>query len=141
MADRHTPEQRRRNMRAVKNKDSKTELRLRRILWTHGLRFRKNYSGVPGKPDIAFTRYKLAIFIDGDFWHGRDWEIRKKDIKSNRDFWYPKIERTIARDREVNEQLAILGWRVLRFWEKDIQRDHDAVVENIRCTLRELGRP
>ncbi len=121
--DRLTPEQRHKNMQAVKSKDSKIELLLRQELWKRGLRYRKNTKSVFGHPDIAFIGKKVAVFCDSEFWHGYDWERRKTDIKSNKDFWISKIERNMARDREVNEYLSAHGWKVLRFWGKQIEKD------------------
>lgn len=121
--DRLTPEQRHKNMQAVKSKDSVIELLLRKELWKRGLRYRKNVRSVYGHPDIAFIGKKVAVFCDSEFWHGYNWETRKNDIKSNRDFWVSKIERNMARDVEVNEHLKSHGWTVLRFWGKEIQRD------------------
>ena len=110
-------------MRQVKNKDSAIELALRKELWRRGLRYRKNVKSIYGKPDIAFIGKKIAIFCDSEFWHGYDWENRKNDFKSNQDFWIPKIERNIQRDKEVNEKLQDDGWVVLRFWGKEIKKD------------------
>ncbi len=120
--DNHTPEQRRKNMQAIKNKDSKIEVSLRLELWHRGLRYRKNLKTVTGKPDIVFLGKKIAVFVDGDFWHGRDWDIRKNDFKSHQDFWIPKIEKNMDRDRIVNETLKAEGWTVLRFWGTDIKK-------------------
>ena len=121
--DKHTPEQRRKNMQAVKNKDSKIELLLRNELWNRGLRYRKNVKSVYGHPDIAFIGKKVAVFVDSEFWHGFDWENRKKDFKSHQEFWIPKIERNIQRDIEVNEKLKSEGWSVIRFWGKEITKN------------------
>lgn len=121
--DKLTPEQRHRNMQAIKSKDSGIELLLRQELWMRGLRYRKNVKSVFGHPDIAFIGKKIAVFCDSEFWHGYDWENRKSDIKSNKDFWVSKIERNIARDKEVNEHLTSQGWKVLRFWGKEIQKN------------------
>lgn len=121
--DRHTPEQRRKNMQAIKSKDSKIELALRKELWSRGLRYQKNVKSVFGNPDIVFKGKKVAVFCDGEFWHGFDWENRKNQIKSRREYWIPKIERNIQRDKEVTETLENAGWTVLRFWEKEIKED------------------
>ena len=121
--DRHIPEQRRKNMQAVKNKDSKIEVILRKELWNRGLRYRKNSSKVFGKPDIVFIGKKVAVFCDSEFWHGYDWEHKKVEIKSRRDFWIPKIERNMQRDIEVTEKLTADGWTVLRFWGNDIKKN------------------
>lgn len=121
--DRLTPEQRRKNMKAVKNKDSDIEILLRKELWKRKLRYRKNAKSVFGHPDIVFIRKKVAVFCDSEFWHGFDWENRKNDIKSRRDFWIPKIERNIQRDIEVNRMLEDNGWIVIRFWGKEIKKN------------------
>ena len=121
--DRHIPEQRRKNMQAVKNKDSKIEVILRKELWNRGLRYRKNSSKVFGKPDIVVIGKKVAVFCDSEFWHGYDWEHKKVEIKSRRDFWIPKIERNMQRDIEVTEKLTADGWTVLRFWGNDIKKN------------------
>ena len=134
--DRLTPEQRHKNMQAVKNKDSRIERTLRRELWNRGYRYRKNVKTVYGHPDIAFIGKKIAVFCDSEFWHGFDWENRKKEIKSNRDFWIAKIERNIARDIEVNEYLRAQGWIVLRFWGNDIQKNCSECADKIESALR-----
>jgi len=121
--DKLTKEQRRKNMQAVKSKGSEIETALAKALWARGYRYRKNDTTVFGKPDLTMKRYKLAIFVDSEFWHGRNWKVRKSDIKSNRDFWHQKIERNIQRDKEVNKHLRKNGWRVLRFWGKDIMKN------------------
>lgn len=118
-----TREQIRYNMQRVKNKDSEIELLLRRELWSRGLRYRKNVKNICGKPDIVFLRKKTAIFCDSEFWHGCNWEERKSDIKTRKDFWIPKIERNIQRDIEVNAILTGEGWTVLRFWGNDIKKN------------------
>lgn len=131
MADDLTPEQRRRNMQAIRSKDTTIELRLRKTLWERGVRYRKNYKKLIGKPDIAITKYKIAVFCDSDYWHGYDWENRNQRIKSNRDYWVPKIERNMERDREVTSALQNEGWLVLRFWEWQIRKHLDECVEAI----------
>lgn len=123
-------------MQAVKNKDSKIEITLRKALWRKGIRYRKNYNKVIGKPDIAMVGKKVAVFCDSEFWHGKNWEKKKQTIHSNRDFWINKIERNMERDIEVNESLTSEGWKVLRFWGKDIMKDTAGCVEKI---VRVLG--
>lgn len=118
-----TPEQISYNMQQVKNKDSKIEVLLRKELWSRGIRYRKNVTRIYGKPDIVFIGKKIAVFCDSEFWHGYDWENRKSDIKSHQEFWIPKIERAIQRDREVTERLQSEGWIVLRFWGKEIKKN------------------
>ena len=135
--DRLTPEQRHRNMQAIKSKNTQIELLLRHELWKRGLRYRKNVQTVFGHPDIAFIGKKIAIFCDSEFWHGYDWENRKKDIKSNRDFWINKIERNIDRDKEVNSYLESQGWKVLRFWGKEIRKDLEKCADLVEEVLRD----
>ncbi len=131
MADDLTPEQRRRNMQAIRSKDTSIELALRKALWERGIRYRKNYKKLIGKPDIAITKYKIAVFCDSDYWHGYDWENRNQRIKSNRDYWVPKIERNMERDREVTSALQSEGWLVIRFWEWQIKKHLDECVEEV----------
>jgi len=132
-----TPEQISYNMRQVKNKDSAIEITLRKELWRRGIRYRKNVSKVFGKPDLAFIGKKVAVFCDSEFWHGYDWENKQKEIKSRREFWIPKIERNMARDREVNERLESEGWVVLRFWGKEIKKDVSACADIVERVLTE----
>lgn len=134
--DKHTPEQRHKNMQAVKSKDSEIELLLRKELWSRGLRYRKNSNKVFGHPDIVFVGKKVAVFCDSEFWHGYDWEHKKDEIKSNRDFWIPKIERNMQRDSEVNEKLSAEGWTVLRFWGKMIKKDVKSCADMIERSVR-----
>lgn len=126
-----TKEQITRNMRSNKSKDTKPELMLRKELWSRGMRYRKNYKALPGKPDMVFLRAKLAVFVDGKMWHGYDWEHQKNDFKSNRDFWIPKIERNIERDLKVNQILNEQGWQVVRFWDFEIKKNVVACADKI----------
>lgn len=103
--DNHTPEQRHKNMKDVKNKDSEIELLFLRELWSRGLHYRKNYKKITGKPDIVFVGKRVAVFCDSEFWHGYDWENKKNEIKSHREFWIPKIECNMQRDVEVSQVL------------------------------------
>lgn len=121
--DKLSKEQRQKNMQAVKSKGSKIETLLARAMWSNGLRYRKNDKSIFGKPDFTFKKYKVAIFCDSEFWHGKDWEIKKHEHKSNIKFWHTKIERNIERDKEVNNELLRNGWKVLRFWGKEIEND------------------
>ena len=124
-------------MQQVKNKDSEIEILLRKALWQKGYRYRKNVSGIYGHPDIAFISKKVAIFCDSEFWHGYDWENRKKDFRTNREFWIAKIERNIVRDKEVNDFLNNNGWVVIRFWGKEIKKDLQSCVQKIEETIKE----
>lgn len=135
--DNHTPEQRRKNMQAVKNKNTKIEIMLRKALWSRGLRYRKNTSKVFGHPDIAFIGQKVAVFCDSEFWHGFDWENKKNEIKTRQDFWIPKIERNMQRDKEVNEKLKAEGWTVLRFWGNSIKKNVESCADIVQAVLED----
>ena len=124
-------------MQAVKAKNSKIESLLAKSLFARGHRYRKNDSIVFGKPDLTFRKIKLAIFVDSQFWHGKDWQVRKHDIKSNQDFWHSKIERNIQRDIEVNRFLKQDGWKVLRFWGKQVEKKVDICILKIEKTIIE----
>jgi DNA mismatch endonuclease Vsr len=138
--DKLTKEQRRKNMQAVKATGSKIETALAKELWSLGHRYRKNDKSVFGKPDLTMKRYKLAIFVDSEFWHGKDWNARKHDHKSNQDFWFKKIQRNIERDKEVNEQLLKDGWKVLRFWGKDVTKNLRNCTDKVIKTINEIKR-
>lgn len=135
--DRLNKEQRRKTMQAVKSKNSQIELRLRKALWSKGYRYRVHYTGLPGRPDIVFTKAKIAIFCDSEFWHGFDWENRKHDFKSNREFWFRKIERNMERDKRISGELQQMGWRVLRFWGIEIEKRLDECVASIEEVIVE----
>lgn len=127
----YTTKKRSKIMSKIRGKNTKPELLLRRALWAQGIRFRIDNKTLPGKPDISIKKYKLAIFIDGEFWHGYNWSERKKTIKTNREFWIPKIERNMQRDKEVLNQLNDLGFMVFRFWSKEITTDLQRCVTDI----------
>lgn len=135
-----TPEQRRKNMQAIRSKDTSIELRLRKALWQKGIRYRKNYKELPGKPDIAITKYRVAVFCDSDFFHGYDWENRNQRIKSNREYWVPKIEKNMERDKIITQQLQEAGWTVLRFWEWQIKKNLDECVEIVLEAVRNRSK-
>ena len=127
-------------MSAIPYKDTRPELRLRKALWHENLRYRVNYKKLPGKPDIAFTKYQVAVFCDGDFWHGHNWAIRglgslEEELKGYSEFWRKKILRNIERDNEVNTELHAIGWTVVRFWESDINADLDSCVKTVKEVL------
>lgn len=134
-----TPEQRRKNMQAIRSTDTSIEIALRTALWHRGVRYRKNYKQLPGKPDIAITKYRIVVFCDSDYWHGYDWENRHQRIKSNRDYWIPKIERNMARDKEITAQLQAMGWIVLRFWEWQIKKRLNECVDVVIKTITEIS--
>lgn len=125
------------NMSRVKCKDSDIELILRHELWERGLRYRKNDKSIVGKPDIVFKGVKVAVFCDSEFWHGYNWDERKSDIKSNKEFWISKIERNMERDQEVNNYLKADGWIVLRFWGKTIKKAPADCADIIEKTVEE----
>jgi len=122
-------------MSQVKGKDTKIELIFRKALWHSGIRYRKNYKGLPGKPDITITKHKIAIFCDGEFWHGKDWNSTKGKLKTRREFWVEKIERNIERDTGNERQLTTLGWTILRFWGKDIEKNLDLCVAEVKDAI------
>ena len=118
----------RKRMSKVKLKNGKAETLLAKRLWSLGHRYRRNYKRLPGSPDIAITKFKIALFVDGEFWHGKDWEIKKQALKHNREYWIEKIEENIARDKRVDAELLQMGWLPIHFWEKDVLKDSDTCV-------------
>ena len=135
--DRLTKEQRHKNMKNIKNKDTGIEMTLRKALWEKGYRYRKNDKRLPGKPDIVLTKYKIAIFCDSEFFHGKDWEALKLQLErgKNADFWIKRISKNQQRDEEVDKQLQYLGWTVIRFWGKDITKHIDECVQVVEETI------
>ncbi|MCM1101822.1 MAG: very short patch repair endonuclease [Clostridium sp.] len=138
--DRLTREQRHKNMSNIKNKDTGIELTLRKALWHKGYRYRKNDTSLPGKPDIVLGKYRIAIFCDSEFFHGKDWEVLKPQLErgKNADFWIRKISKNRERDEEINKQLLYLGWTVIRFWGRDISRNVEQCVKVIEETIFEM---
>lgn len=129
-------------MSAIPSKDTKPELLLRKALWRENLRYRVNYKDLPGKPDVVFTKYRIVIFCDGDFWHGHNWAIRgmsslEEELSKYTEFWRIKILHNIERDNEVNNFLRLLGWTVIRFWEIEIKDDLDGCVRVVKEVLFE----
>lgn len=135
--DRLTKAQRHKSMAHNRSKGTKPERLMGRLLWAAGVRYRKNDGSVFGHPDFTIRRLRLAIFCDGDFWHGRNWAEHKADHKSNCAFWYRKIEGNIARDREVNARLMAEGWKVFRFWETEIKQQPDKCLNTILRYMNE----
>ena len=140
MADTLTPEQRRKNMQHIRSQDTRIEICLRRALWAKGYRYRKNCRELPGKPDIAIGRYKIAIFCDGEFFHGKDWEVLKPRLEkgNNGQFWISKISRNRQRDDEVNKRLLFMGWTVIRFWGMEINKDVELCVKVVEETIFDM---
>lgn len=128
-----TKEQRSKNMRNIKSKDTTIEVILRKQLWHKGYRYRKNYKALPGKPDIAITKYRIAIFCDSEFFHGKDWEVLRPRLEKgdNSEYWIKKISRNREHDDEVNKMLLFLGWTVIRFWGRDIKKNTDECIRVI----------
>lgn len=137
--DRLTKEQRHKNMKNIRSKDTSIELKLRKELWRCGYRYQKNYTELPGKPDIVLTKYKIAIFCDSEFFHGKDWEVLKPQLEKgkNADFWIEKISKNQQHDDDINKQLQFLGWTVIRFWGKDIMKKTDECIQVIEENIFE----
>ena len=131
-------------MSAIHSKDTRPELALRHALWRLGLRYRVSVKELPGKPDIVFTKAKIAVFCDGDFWHGHNWALRgipslEEELAGYSDYWQKKICRNIERDKENNTKLENEGWIVLRFWESEIKKNLDICVERtVRCYYQRI---
>lgn len=123
---------------ASKKTGTKPEVLLRRALWHAGLRYRKNDASLPGRPDIVFKSARVAVFCDGDFWHGRDWPNRKAKLERghNADYWIAKIERNIVRDQQNTVALEAMGWMVFRVWERDIKARTEEIVVAIRAVVK-----
>ena len=140
--DTRNPEITHKIMSAIPSKNTKPEITLRKALWKKNLRYRVNYKKLPGKPDIVFTKQKIAIFCDGDFWHGHNWAIRgmsslEAELSNYSDYWKNKILRNIERDKETDQKLQALGWTVIHLWESDIKKDVDLCVRVIEEVLFE----
>lgn len=123
-------------MAMIKSKNTKPEILLRKELWRRGLRYRKNCKQIYGKPDLVFLRKQIAIFIDGEFWHGYNFEEIKNRLKSNKEFWLEKIERNMERDFEITQFLVEQGWAVLRFWDFEIKNDLSRCADKIEHTVK-----
>lgn len=118
-------------MSKVSLKGGKAETALAKELWHRGIRYRKNLRTLPGSPDIAITKYKVAVFVDGEFWHGENWPERKQKLKSNREYWIEKIEENIARDKRNDALLIDLGWTPIHFWEKDVKKNSSQCADSV----------
>lgn len=138
--DRMTPEQRHKNMQNIRCRDTSIECMLRKALWEKGYRYRKNYKKLPGKPDIVLTKYKIAIFCDSEFFHGKDWENLRVQLLNgkNAEFWINKITANIRRDDEIDSKLKGLGWNVIRFWGKDIKKNIGDCLRTVEERIFEL---
>lgn len=138
--DNLTPEQRKKNMQHIRSVNTKIEVLLRKALWKKGYRYRVNYKDLPGKPDIVFTKYKIVIFCDGEFFHGKDWEVLKLRLEksNNSEYWVSKISRNRDHDDEINKKLLFMGWTVIRFWGNDIKNHIDECLQVIDETIFEI---
>lgn len=138
-----TKEQRSRTMSHIRSTNTSIEVMLRHALWHQGIRYRKNDARLPGKPDIAITKYKIAIFCDGEFFHGKDWN-KKMKVKTqqgaNASYWTKKIDRNIHRDMEASHELESMDWIVLRFWGKEIKKDLPKCVSQVQEAIEEIKR-
>lgn len=128
MADNLTPEQRSRTMSRIRSKDTKAEVTIRKLVHARGMRFRKHFKDLPGKPDIVFTRARVVVFVDGDFWHGWKFDEWKEKLAP---YWRSKIEGNMARDAQRTAQIIAQGWQVLRIWEHEVEHDAKACVDRI----------
>ena len=135
----YTTGKRSRIMSKIKSKNTKPELIFRKELFKRGIRYRVNVKNLPGAPDIANISKKFVVFIDGEFWHGYNWEIKKQKIKSNRRFWIPKIERNIQRDESTNQKLRDQGFKVFRFWEHQVKKDLKSCVDMVVNYINSMG--
>lgn len=131
----YTSKQRSKIMSSIKGKNSKPEMILRKALWSKNIRFRLHDKSLPGRPDIVIKKYKLAIFVDGEFWHGFNWKTNRERIKSNRLFWIPKIERNMQKDERVNRALRNMEYTVFRFWSQDVLKKLPLVLNQIELFL------
>lgn len=130
MTDRITKEQRSKNMSQIRSKDTSIELKVRKYLFSLGYRYRVNYKELPGKPDIVFTKKKIAIFIHGCYWHGHNCNSRYAHIsKSNTNYWNTKIQRNQERDKRNIEQLEKDGWKVIVLWECEIKENFEFIIK------------
>lgn len=130
-----TTPQRSYNMSRIRSRDTKPELMLRKALWNKGVRYRTHARDLPGRPDIVIRKYRLAIFVDGEFWHGKGWNRTQHHIHNNKDFWIAKIERNMERDQENNELLREMGYTVMRFWATEVMENLSGCVNQIRLYI------
>mgnify|MGYP002619771559 FL=1 len=135
MTDVLSKEQRRKNMQAIRAKETALEKLVRKELWKKGIRYRKNVRGLMGAPDIAIKKYKLVVFLDSCYWHG----CPEHGVmpKSNREFWEKKIKRNVDRDMEVTKYYKSRSWTILRFWEHEVKQDLGSVIDRI---INSIGR-
>lgn len=138
MSDTVTPEKRHEIMSRVRYKDTSIEVAVRSWLFTHGIRYRKNCITILGKPDVAIKKYRLAIFVNGCFWHGHEGCRNYRLPKSNQQYWKQKIDMNIARDQYYLEKLKSMGWNVIVVWECEIKKDKEETLDKVLKEIREL---
>jgi DNA mismatch endonuclease (patch repair protein) len=141
--EKFSKEQRSKIMSAIRSTNTKDEVRLAKTLWHLGYRYRKNNRTVFGKPDLTFKKLKIAIFVDSEFFHGKDWETQKDRVKTNTESWQKKIERNIQRDVEVNNYLEAQNWKVIRFWSHEIEKNLEnciAIIQQEIILLQKQGQ-
>ena len=144
--DHLSPQQRSKNMAAIRNKDTKPEMIVRRGLWKRGLRFRLNHKRLPGHPDLVLRKYRTCIFVNGCFWHGHHVELSKMESSvcckiptTNHDFWVAKIRRNKERDKEEQKQLAAMGWHCITVWECELKPSkREQTLDSIAFTLNHI---
>jgi len=127
----YTTKKRSKMMRKIRSKNTQPELLFRKALWRKNVRYRVDSKQLPGRPDVSIMKYKLAVFIDGAYWHGYNWDERKARLKTNKEFWIPKIERNMQRDREVNQQLEDMGYTVFRFWAHEVKGNLKTCINDV----------
>lgn len=137
----YTTPERSKIMSKIRGKNTKPELVFRKALYAEGYRYRIDYKQLIGKPDIALPKYKTVIFIDGEYWHGKNWKERKPKVKTNRDFWIAKIERNMQRDEEVTAALKQKGYTVFRFWETEVKKDLETSLAIVLEHLKKVSSP
>lgn len=132
--------QRKKTMSRIRSKDTSIEIKLRKELWNRGYRYRKNYKSLPGSPDICLTKYKIVIFCDSEFFHGKEWEIIKSKVErgNNGTYWVKKIQENINRDNEIDKKLNFLGWKVIHFWGKDILKNTEDCIKVVEEVIFDM---
>lgn len=136
----YTTPERSKMMAGIRGRNTQAEVLLRKALWAAGVRYRTHVKGLPGKPDVASKKQRFVVFVDGGFWHGYQWAQRKQQLRANKDFWIPKIERNMQRDAEVNEQLHRLGYRVFRFWDHEVKANLGHCLAQVLAYLEQHER-
>jgi len=127
-------------MQKIKSDKTSPEILLQKLLRKERIKFKKNYHNLPGVPDLVLFNKKIAIFVDGEFWHGFQWKTKKRKLKANRVYWIPKIEKNILRDKRNNKKLRKEGWKVIRLWQHQIKKDTTKCLKRIKDTMKQSSR-